>query len=70
MKGVVSHLGNGQGQLCRLGEEPTLLFSELLSWVEPESRAKIAVILAGPELMWLELVRSTFPSPWNHLQGM
>lgn len=31
-----------------------LKFLTLLSWVEPESRAQIAMILAGPELMWLE----------------
>jgi hypothetical protein len=34
-----------------------------LSWVEPEFRAEMAVILAGPEVPWLERCIEYFLSP-------
>lgn len=60
-RGELSALGNGQASFADQVESPLCCFLTLLSWVDPECRAKIAMILAGPELMWLERCTAYLP---------
>lgn len=60
-RGELSALGNGQASFADQVESPLCCFLMLLSWVDPECRAKIAMILAGPELMWLERCTAYLP---------